>query len=162
MTRLWQSGQRLRRDRNDDSTLSTIETSVVLHCVSRQVLTATEGNKRYNWLLQFAVALSFGTDGIEITLLSYLVPCLAAEWDLSSTQEGSLTASVFAGELVSHRCRPCSPKSMLTSSSSLSASGSLVKPPARFRRRQPPQTLILTFSRTAHGVVFTEKVAVES
>lgn len=50
--------------------------------------------------MKFAVGLAIGTDGIEVTLLSYLVPCVAAEWDLSSLQQGSLTASVFAGELV--------------------------------------------------------------
>ena len=50
--------------------------------------------------MKCAVGLAIGTDGIEVTLLSYLVPCVAAEWDLSSLQQGSLTASVFAGELV--------------------------------------------------------------
>ncbi|CAM9304419.1 unnamed protein product, partial [Sphacelaria rigidula] len=50
--------------------------------------------------MKLAVGLAIGTDGIEVTLLSYLVPCVAVDWDLSSLQKGSLTASVFAGELV--------------------------------------------------------------
>eukprot|EP00752_Nemacystus_decipiens_P015681 g13995.t1 len=50
--------------------------------------------------MKCAVGLAIGTDGIEVTLLSYLVPCVAAEWNLSSLQQGSLTASVFAGELL--------------------------------------------------------------
>lgn len=52
-----------------------------------------------------AVGLAIGTDGIEVTLLSYLVPCVAAAWDLSDLEKGSLTASVFAGELVSDEQR---------------------------------------------------------
>ncbi|CAN0319279.1 unnamed protein product, partial [Laminaria digitata] len=51
-------------------------------------------------MMKGAVGLAIGTDGIEVTLLSYLVPCVAAEWDLSPLLQGSLTASVFAGELV--------------------------------------------------------------
>lgn len=52
-------------------------------------------------MMKGAVGLAIGTDGIEVTLLSYLVPCVAADWGLTGIQEGSLTASVFAGELVS-------------------------------------------------------------
>lgn len=77
------------------------------HVVLRQVLDASEGNRAYCWLMILAVGLAFGTDGIEITLLSYLVPCIAADWGLSSLQEGVLTASVFAGELVSDLDNAC-------------------------------------------------------
>lgn len=42
-----------------------------------------------------------GTDGIALTLLGYLVPCVAADWGLSSVEEGTLSASVYGGELVS-------------------------------------------------------------
>lgn len=56
--------------------------------------------------MKTAVGLAIGTDGIEVTLLSYLVPCVAAEWGLTSLEQGSLTASVFAGELVRGRMLP--------------------------------------------------------
>eukprot|EP00904_Undaria_pinnatifida_P014189 jgi/Undpi1/9900/HiC_scaffold_28.g12354.m1 len=51
-------------------------------------------------MMKGAVGLAIGTDGIEVTLLSYLVPCVAAEWDLTPVLQGTLTASVFAGELL--------------------------------------------------------------
>lgn len=54
----------------------------------------------FSRLMQLAVGLAIGTNGIEMILLSYLIPCVAVEWDLTALQEGSLTASVFAGELV--------------------------------------------------------------
>lgn len=69
--------------------------------MTSQVLNSTEGNGLFSRMMKWAVALAFGTDGIEVALLSYLVPCVGAEWDLSSLQQGSLTASVFAGQLVS-------------------------------------------------------------
>lgn len=72
----------------------------LLSRISEQILTASRGNGFFVSLMKGAVGLAIGTDGIEVTLLSYLVPCVAAEWDLSSLQQGSLTASVFAGELV--------------------------------------------------------------
>ena len=57
-------------------------------------------------MMKGAVGLAICTDGIEVTLLSYLVPCVAAEWGLSPILQGSLTASVFAGELV-RACNTC-------------------------------------------------------
>lgn len=68
--------------------------------VPTQVICASKGTGRFAQLMKLAVGLAIGTDGIEVTLLSYLVPCVAAEWGLSSIQKGSLTAAVFAGELV--------------------------------------------------------------
>lgn len=54
----------------------------------------------FSRLIQLAVGLAIGTNGIEMILLSYLIPCVTVDWDLTTLQEGSLTASVFAGELV--------------------------------------------------------------
>ena len=73
-----------------------------------QVISATQGTGLFSRLMQLAVGLAIGTDGIEITLLSYLIPCVAADWGLSTLEQGSLTASVFAGELVSGSVS-CSP-----------------------------------------------------
>eukprot|EP00903_Cladosiphon_okamuranus_P012058 g11321.t2 len=67
---------------------------------AEEILNASRGNGFFVSLMKGAVGLAICTDGIEVTLLSYLVPCVAAEWGLSSLQEGSLTASVFAGELL--------------------------------------------------------------
>ncbi|CAM9411951.1 unnamed protein product [Choristocarpus tenellus] len=58
------------------------------------------GHGNFANAMTLAVGLVEATDGIEITLLSYLAPCVAAEWDLTSFEQGLLTASVFAGELV--------------------------------------------------------------
>lgn len=64
------------------------------------MICASRGTGLFITMMKGAVGLAIGTDGIEVTLLSYLVPCVAAEWGLSSILQGSLTASVFAGELV--------------------------------------------------------------
>ena len=68
-----------------------------------QVVVASRGTGLFVTMMKGAVGLAIGTDGIEVTLLSYLVPCVAAEWDLTPVLQGTLTASVFAGELVSAR-----------------------------------------------------------
>ncbi|CAM9828892.1 unnamed protein product [Scytosiphon promiscuus] len=67
---------------------------------TEEILIASRGSGFFVSMMKCAVGLAIGTDGIEVTLLSYLVPCVAAEWGLSSLQQGSLTASVFAGELL--------------------------------------------------------------
>ncbi|CAN0007056.1 unnamed protein product [Choristocarpus tenellus] len=54
----------------------------------------------FSQAMSLAAGLAEATDGIEITLLTYLGPCVAAEWDLSSFEQGLLTASVFTGQLI--------------------------------------------------------------
>ncbi|CAM9948989.1 unnamed protein product, partial [Discosporangium mesarthrocarpum] len=61
------------------------------------LLAAGEG--KFTHFITFTVGLAEAVDGIEITLLSYLAPCVALEWDLGSFEQGALTASVFAGEM---------------------------------------------------------------
>lgn len=72
-----------------------------------QILLAIRGNGKFVNLMKMAVGLAMGTDGIALTLLGYLVPCVAADWGLSTLEEGTLSASVYGGELVSSFSHPC-------------------------------------------------------
>ncbi len=39
----------------------------------------------------------WGADAIEIMILTFLLPVLSEEWDLSASQDGTIGAVVFAG-----------------------------------------------------------------
>ncbi|CAM9765552.1 unnamed protein product [Choristocarpus tenellus] len=58
------------------------------------------GHGNFSRSISLALNLAQAVDGIEITLLSYLGPCVSVEWDLSRFEQGLLAATVFTGELV--------------------------------------------------------------
>mmetsp|Transcript_3229 Transcript_3229/g.4550 ORF Transcript_3229/g.4550 Transcript_3229/m.4550 type:complete len:522 (-) Transcript_3229:56-1621(-) len=54
----------------------------------------------YQYRLFVVCGLSFTADSVEVALLSFLSLCAQDEWHLSNAQASSITAVVFAGELV--------------------------------------------------------------
>ncbi|CAM9485466.1 unnamed protein product, partial [Heterosigma akashiwo] len=54
----------------------------------------------FQWRLMMVLAVGQMADAMEITLLSFLAPCVQSEWGLSSAQTSSITSVVFAGELL--------------------------------------------------------------
>lgn len=58
------------------------------------------GVGRYQFRLLLMCSASYMGDAMEIMLVSYLSPVVAKLWGLSSTEEATLVAIVFAGELL--------------------------------------------------------------
>ena len=58
------------------------------------------GFGRYHVFLAALIGAIFASDAVEVMLLSYLQVELQKEWGLSSFETASITAAVFAGELV--------------------------------------------------------------
>ena len=44
--------------------------------------------------------LAFMADSMEVSLLSFLAPCVQLEWGLSDASTSTITGAVFAGEFL--------------------------------------------------------------
>lgn len=58
----------------------------------------------YGWAqikLYIICGLAFASDAMEVSLLSFMSQCAAADWDLTDAEMASIASVVFAGELVS-------------------------------------------------------------
>ena len=55
---------------------------------------------KYHYRLLFICGMSFMSDAMEVTLLSFLSICAVADWDLSDSQVATISSSVFVGILV--------------------------------------------------------------
>lgn len=60
----------------------------------------TIGMGKFQWRMFLMVGLCVSADATEVVLLSFLSLTLQSEWDLTSTQAATVTASVFAGMIV--------------------------------------------------------------
>jgi MFS family permease len=58
----------------------------------------------YHYRLLVLCGLGFMTDSLEVNLLSFLSVCAAKEWNLSASQEASITGIVFAGMICGSWC----------------------------------------------------------
>jgi len=54
----------------------------------------------FHYRLLLICGLSFMADAMEVSLLSFLSPCVSADWNLSDAETASITSVVFAGILV--------------------------------------------------------------
>jgi len=52
------------------------------------------------WQFQMLLIVCFGTisDAMEVTVLSFLTPCVKEEWALKPSEASSVTGMVFAGQ----------------------------------------------------------------
>ena len=55
------------------------------------------GFGRYQWRLLAIAGIGWATDGMEMFVMALILPELAAEWQLSAEQLGTLGGAVFAG-----------------------------------------------------------------
>jgi MFS family permease len=51
----------------------------------------------FHYLLFLLCGMNFMSDALEVNLLSFLSSCASEEWNLSNTQQASITSVVFAG-----------------------------------------------------------------
>lgn len=54
----------------------------------------------YHWKLLLLCGSAFMVDSLEVNLLSYISSCAGFEWGLNSSQQASIVAAVFGGELI--------------------------------------------------------------
>jgi len=58
------------------------------------------GTGSFQVFLLVAAGMAFAGDSIEVSFLSFLSPCVQADWGLSNVEAASIASVVFAGEMV--------------------------------------------------------------
>jgi MFS family permease len=74
--------------------------SEIAHTVSLEEAMELNPVGFFQYRLLLMCGLTFMTDALEVTLLSFLTTCAAAEWNLTTTEQATLTAIVFLGIVV--------------------------------------------------------------
>ena len=93
----------------NDSASNNLNTTTPNNNTTFKVMTFEEvvseiGFGWYQLLLMNVCGAGWLFDGIELTMISFIVPNLTDEWSLSPAQAGSLGSAVFAGMMIGAWC----------------------------------------------------------
>mmetsp|Transcript_12455 Transcript_12455/g.15002 ORF Transcript_12455/g.15002 Transcript_12455/m.15002 type:complete len:551 (+) Transcript_12455:138-1790(+) len=83
-----------------ENQINTETEGVSCHKLTVDEALAKVGTGKFQYILLLIAGLAFSGDAIEVSLLTFLSPCVQNNWDLSNIDTASLASAVFGGAMV--------------------------------------------------------------